>query len=88
MPSRRSSRELAQRPAYEGMGLGLFIAKTLLERSGAELDFANGSDAHSRGSAHYERRGAIIEIAWPRHKIDAVTGDFAVPVGENKPLEI
>ena len=27
-----------------GLGLGLFIAKTLLERSGAELSFANGSD--------------------------------------------
>jgi len=88
MPSRRSTREVAQRPEYEGMGLGLFIAKTLLERSGAELDFANGSDAYTKDSKHYERRGAIIEIIWPRPKIDAVNGDFAVPVGENKPLEI
>ncbi|MDQ7071990.1 MAG: ActS/PrrB/RegB family redox-sensitive histidine kinase [Rhodobacterales bacterium] len=87
MPSRRANRELTQRPEYEGMGLGLFIAKTLLERTGAELDFANGSDDHSRDRDHFERRGAIIEIAWPRRKIDAIKGDFAVPVGENKPLK-
>ena len=31
-----------ERPGYEGMGLGLFIAKTLLERSGARLHFGNG----------------------------------------------
>ena len=44
---RRSERERTKRPGYEGMGLGLFIAKTLLERSGAELSFANGSDPFS-----------------------------------------
>ncbi|MEM9199011.1 MAG: ActS/PrrB/RegB family redox-sensitive histidine kinase [Pseudomonadota bacterium] len=33
-----------ERPGYEGMGLGLFIAKTLLERMGAEVTFTNGSD--------------------------------------------
>ncbi len=41
MRDRRSASERAIRPAYEGMGLGLFIAKTLLERSGAELSFVN-----------------------------------------------
>jgi two-component system sensor histidine kinase RegB len=40
-----------------GLGLGLFIAKTLLERSGATLRFQN-SFAHGEG--------AVIEIAWPR----------------------
>ena len=33
------------RPEYEGMGLGVFIAKTLLERSGASLSFSNNSDS-------------------------------------------
>ena len=33
-----------ERPGYEGMGLGLFIAKTLLERSGARLEFDNGDE--------------------------------------------
>lgn len=43
---------------YEGMGLGLFIAKTLLERRGASIAFFNrrrGSDSLS---------GAIVEIRW------------------------
>jgi two-component system, sensor histidine kinase RegB len=35
--SRRDSQASQARPGYEGMGLGLFIAKTLLERTGAEL---------------------------------------------------
>ncbi len=42
--ARRPEPEVEKRPGYEGMGLGLFIAKTLLERSGAELSFANGTD--------------------------------------------
>jgi len=43
---RKTPTEGQDRPGYEGMGLGLFIAKTLLERSGAELSFANGSDPY------------------------------------------
>ena len=52
------------RPEYDGMGLGLFIAKTLLERSGAKLRFANGTE----GKAH---PGAVVEVVWPRHLVDA-----------------
>lgn len=40
-----------------GLGLGLFIAKTLLERSGASLTFRN-----SNGPGE----GAVVEIDWPR----------------------
>lgn len=40
-----------------GLGLGLFIAKTLLERSGATLDFRNSSEPGE---------GAIVQISWPR----------------------
>jgi two-component system sensor histidine kinase RegB len=40
-----------------GLGLGLFIAKTLLERSGADLRFGN---ATGRGE------GALVEVVWPR----------------------
>lgn len=54
------------RPEYAGMGLGLFIAKTLLERSGAHISFANGGTT-TDGFA----KGANIEITWPRDKIDA-----------------
>ncbi len=35
---------------YEGMGLGLFIARTLLERTGARVAFANGSDTRRRAA--------------------------------------
>jgi two-component system sensor histidine kinase RegB len=40
-----------------GLGLGLFIAKTLLERSGARVDMDN---------APIPKGGAKITIRWPR----------------------
>lgn len=45
-----------------GMGLGFFIAKTLLERSGARLTFTNRPSPD---------RGAIIDIVWPREVFEA-----------------
>ncbi|MEJ1991394.1 MAG: ActS/PrrB/RegB family redox-sensitive histidine kinase [Maritimibacter sp.] len=62
---RKSSRD-ARRPEYEGMGLGLFIAKTLLERTGAELNFANGSDPYTGEATPGKRTGAIVEVVWQR----------------------
>ncbi|MCR9127372.1 MAG: ActS/PrrB/RegB family redox-sensitive histidine kinase [Rhodobacteraceae bacterium] len=85
---RKSEGERRQRPEYEGMGLGLFIAKTLLERSGAELNFANGSDPYQNLSPDKERRGAIVEVVWPREKIDAMTGENSEPLGSNRPIEV
>jgi two-component system sensor histidine kinase RegB len=41
----------ADRP---GLGLGVFIAKTLLERSGAKVGFENGDT------------GAVVKVLWPR----------------------
>ncbi|MFP4273674.1 MAG: sensor histidine kinase RegB [Paracoccaceae bacterium] len=87
MRSRRSEQERRARPEYEGMGLGLFIAKTLLERSGAELSFANGSDPAMPRKRDDPRRGAIVEVVWPRRKIDAVHGDAPVRLGRNRPLK-
>lgn len=78
---RRRAAESAQRPGYEGMGLGLFIAKTLLERTGAELSFANGTDAEG---TRPDQTGAIVEVVWDRAKLDAVYGDTPVPGGENQ----
>lgn len=40
-----------------GLGLGFFIAKTLLERSGARISLRN---------ARPPRSGAVVEISWPR----------------------
>jgi two-component system sensor histidine kinase RegB len=45
-----------------GLGLGFFIAKTLMERSGASLRLSNGE-----GSG----RGAIVRITWPREAMEA-----------------
>ncbi len=46
-----------------GLGLGLFIAKTLLERSGARLTFTNRRDRPS---------GAQIAVTWRRDVMDAL----------------
>ena len=47
-----------------GLGLGLFIAKTLLERSGATLSFSNSSGLGE---------GAVVEVWWPRATFLAAT---------------
>ncbi|MFL4469396.1 sensor histidine kinase RegB [Tateyamaria armeniaca] len=80
---RKPASARVERPEYEGMGLGLFIAKTLLERSGAELTFANGSDPYATTPVNGDYRGAIVVVVWPRHKIDARSGENAVPQGQN-----
>ena len=78
---RRKRRKVNKsRPEYEGMGLGLFIAKTLLERSGATLRFANGADEAGYRSTQI---GAVIEVRWLRDKIDARDGENALPIGLN-----
>jgi two-component system sensor histidine kinase RegB len=46
---------------HEGMGLGFFIAKTLLERSGATVSLAN------RPAPEH---GAVVHVVWPRGLID------------------
>ena len=75
------------RPEYEGMGLGLFIAKTLLERTGAELSFANGRDL-SRPFGNTGRTGAIVVATWPRPAISPASPGGARPaLGENQPIE-
>ena len=85
MTKRKSQSDSRARPAYEGMGLGLFIAKTLLERSGAELSFANGREEATKAtSVQSGSLGAVVEVKWKRHDIDAVTGNTPVPTGENQ----
>ena len=55
---------VSQRADGEGLGLGVFIAKTLLERSGARMTVSN------RGSG-----GAAIELIWPREALE-LTGEM------------
>jgi two-component system sensor histidine kinase RegB len=85
--NRRADRRA--RPEYEGMGLGLFIAKTLLERSGAELSFANGSNPDRPTKTSKQKRGAIVKVTWPRGRIDAkAIENIALTTGRNQPIEI
>ncbi|MEM0977339.1 MAG: ActS/PrrB/RegB family redox-sensitive histidine kinase [Pseudomonadota bacterium] len=71
---RHSEKMHLERPEYEGMGLGLFIAKTLLERSGAELSFLNVSKSVD------EMSGALVTVVWDRALLEASRTD---PQGQN-----
>ncbi|MGK2921737.1 MAG: ActS/PrrB/RegB family redox-sensitive histidine kinase [Methyloceanibacter sp.] len=60
------SRGEEQPDEHIGMGLGFFIAKTLLERSGARLELANRAEP---------RAGAVVTVIWPRAKFEKAPGD-------------
>jgi two-component system sensor histidine kinase RegB len=47
------------RTGHIGMGLGFFIAKTLLERTGAQVAFQNARP-----------HGAVVTARWPRNQIE------------------
>jgi len=49
------------RTGHIGMGLGFFISKTLLERTGAEVTFHNAKP-----------RGAVVAARWPRSLVEVV----------------
>ncbi len=54
--SRRRSADEAQN-GRTGLGLGVFIARTLLERTGAKVTFTNRV---------FPDHGAVVQIVWPR----------------------
>jgi len=45
-----------------GLGLGVFIARTLLERTGAKVSF---------GNRVFPDHGAVVNISWPRNRFEA-----------------
>ena len=47
--------------ARAGLGLGVFIARTLLERTGAKVSFSNRT---------FPDHGAVVQIAWPRARFE------------------
>jgi two-component system sensor histidine kinase RegB len=49
-----------------GLGLGVFIARTLLERTGATISFSNRV---------FPDHGAVVQIAWPRARFEAGEND-------------
>lgn len=85
--NRRGHDDRRTRPGYEGMGLGLFIAKTLLERSGAVLTFDNANLVNSLANAGGRRSGAIVELVWPRRSISPAVDVERRGLGENRPIE-
>jgi two-component system, sensor histidine kinase RegB len=62
-PYVRSSKRRRMSAAGEttGLGLGFFIAKTLLERSGAQVDFENRA---------FPDRGAVVKVRWGRTEFE------------------
>jgi two-component system, sensor histidine kinase RegB len=59
--SRRRSADEAQN-GHTGLGLGVFIARTLLERTGAKVSFTNRV---------FPDHGAVVQIVWPRKVFEA-----------------
>jgi two-component system sensor histidine kinase RegB len=59
-----------------GLGLGFFIAKTLLERSGARVDFLNRPAPE---------KGAVVRVRWPRPEFDRLAE--AADAASAPPLE-
>ena len=86
--NRRSDADRKMRPDYEGMGLGLFIAKTLLERSGAALTFDNATVPAIPFGEKAERCGAIVEVMWPRADISPDPETQKLGLGDNRPIEV
>src|SRR3954447_26413364 len=56
---------LSRRPSADedrgGLGLGVFIARTLLERTGAKVSFSNRT---------FPDHGAVVQIVWPRGRFE------------------
>lgn len=83
---RKAAESDTARPSYEGMGLGLFIAKTLLERTGAELSFANGTEPFDGVARPGEKSGAIAVATWPRGRDGVEATEKTPALGKNAPI--
>ena len=74
-------RELKQ---YEGMGLGLFIAKTLLERTGATLSFSNNIIKNDTDLQTPLKDGAVVQVSWPKNVLEIPKDEACRPLAENQ----
>jgi two-component system, sensor histidine kinase RegB len=52
---------------HGGLGLGVFIARTLLERTGARVSFSNRV---------FPDHGAVVQISWPRESFETLERPF------------
>jgi len=55
---------------HTGLGLGVFIARTLLERTGAKLSFTNRV---------FPDHGAVVQVAWPRARFEGESDERPTP---------
>ncbi|MGH6814572.1 MAG: ActS/PrrB/RegB family redox-sensitive histidine kinase [Hyphomicrobiaceae bacterium] len=62
-----------------GLGLGVFIAKTLLERSGATLELFNRD---------VPEKGALVRIEWPRVEFEKRTSPLAAAAAVRQHLPV
>ena len=46
-----------------GLGLGVFIAKTMIEKTGGSIQFSNATSG----------TGAVVTVTWPRKRVEAAT---------------
>ena len=60
-------------PSQGGMGLGFFIARTLLERTGGKVTVGAGSAARGK------LRGARVAVRWPRQALEPVQVSQGAP---------
>lgn len=79
--------------ANQGMGLGLFIAKTLLERSGAELTFVNArmdkkSTKNVQSTLESHLKGAMVGVRWSREKLEINPTAARRALGQNTTLDM
>jgi two-component system sensor histidine kinase RegB len=72
---RRRRRQVLDDGETTGLGLGFFIAKTLLERAGATLTFENRP---------FPDRGAVVTVRWSRADFESVVG--AMPLEQPAPV--
>jgi two-component system sensor histidine kinase RegB len=64
--STRSAGDRVEDPEAGGLGLGFFIAKTLLERSGGQV---------SIGNAALPASGAVVKVVWSRDRFSDAAAD-------------
>lgn len=85
-PSRQQEQTSDKVGKPTGLGLGFFIAKTLLERSGAVVSLANRPAP---------AQGAVVQLTWPRESFEGrpPSGSWAgmhakpIPVRSNPPTD-
>jgi len=70
-----SRRRMGHESEESGLGLGFFIAKTLLERSGAAVTFLN---------RQAPEHGAIVLVHWPRAELE-LTEESGEPSATERP---